>query len=222
MPIIDDPDLYDKARAIADKIYKKPSAYKSGFIVKKYKELGGKYTDDKEPKNLKRWFKEDWKDIGNKEYPVYRPTKRITKATPLTADEIDPKQAKKQIELKQKIKGEYNLPKFQLRLGSSKSNLEGLGLAPYDILPYTKKQAEKLGVKIEPSLRPEKKLDVYNKNGTKLLASVGARGYGDYPTFRKLYGDAYADRKRALYKARHEKDRHRVNSKGWFADQLLW
>ena len=32
---------------MADEIYEKPSAYKSGYIVKKYKELGGKYTGNK-------------------------------------------------------------------------------------------------------------------------------------------------------------------------------
>ena len=103
MPIIDNQDLYDKVKAYADAIYEKPSAYKSGFIVKKYKELGGTYTDDNKPKKLKRWYKEEWADIGNKEYPVYRPTKRVSNDTPLTADEIDSKNLKEQIKLKQKI-----------------------------------------------------------------------------------------------------------------------
>jgi len=48
---------------------------------------------------------------------VYRPTKRITKDTPLTASEIDPKQAKKQIKRKQIIKGSKNLPPFQKKIG---------------------------------------------------------------------------------------------------------
>jgi len=104
--------LYEKAKAIADKTYKKSSAYKSGFIVKKYKELGGKYEGVIKNIGLKRWFAEEWKDIGGKPYPVYRPTKRITKDTPLTASEINPFFAKKQIELKQKIKGNNNLPNF--------------------------------------------------------------------------------------------------------------
>jgi len=45
--MINDKELYDKAKAIADKTYKKPSAYKSGFIVKTYKDLGGTYSGDK-------------------------------------------------------------------------------------------------------------------------------------------------------------------------------
>jgi hypothetical protein len=105
--------LYDKVKVYAGQIYKKPSAYKSGFIVKTYKELGGTYTDDNKEKPLARWFKEGWKDIGNKEYPVYRPTKKINKKTPLLKTEIDPKQLKQQIKLKQTIKGNQNLPKFK-------------------------------------------------------------------------------------------------------------
>ncbi len=133
MPIILNKELYNKIKNEADKIYKKSSAYKSGYIVKKYKEMGGKYREDNEPKNLKRWFKEKWVDVSsfNSEsanstkkyisgevlnkvnYPVYRPTKRISKLTPLTVDEIDTNNLKKQIILKQKIKGNKNLPKFK-------------------------------------------------------------------------------------------------------------
>lgn len=106
--------LYDKVKKEADKVYKKSSAYKSGWIVKTYKERGGKYEDDNKPKNLKRWMKEKWVSISNEnEYPVYRPTKRISKDTPLTVSEIDPMQAQQQIKLKQKIRGEKNLPKFK-------------------------------------------------------------------------------------------------------------
>jgi hypothetical protein len=113
MPTPTNLSLYNKVKEYADTIYKKPSAYKSGFIVKKYKELGGEYTDDKKPKDLKRWFKEDWKDVGGLDYPVYRPTKRISEKTPLTPAEIKPSNLKKQINLKQEIKGELNLPKFK-------------------------------------------------------------------------------------------------------------
>jgi hypothetical protein len=112
MPEVEDPTLYEKVKERASKIYGKPSAYKSGWIVKTYKQMGGTYKDDNKPKNLKRWFREDWGDIGGKDYPVYRPFKRISKKTPLTAFEIDPKRAVQQIALKQKIKGDFNLPPF--------------------------------------------------------------------------------------------------------------
>ena len=108
MPIILDTELYDKVKKEADTLYSKPSAYKSGYIVKKYKELGGKYKDDDKPKNLKRWFKEKWEDVGHKEYPVYRPTIKVNENTPLTIDEIDKENLNKQIKQKQIIKGDKN------------------------------------------------------------------------------------------------------------------
>lgn len=109
-----DKNLYERVKREADSIYTKPSAYKSGWIVKQYKALGGTYLDTPiKNQGLTRWFKEDWQDIGNKDYPVYRPTKRITKDTPLTVGEIDKKNLREQIKLKQKIKGSSNLPAFK-------------------------------------------------------------------------------------------------------------
>ncbi len=114
-----DPALYEKAKAIVNKSYPKHSAYRSGAYVKKYKEMGGEYEDEPDGKRpLARWFKEDWKDVGNKEYPVYRPTKRVSKETPLTPEEIDPENLKLQIEEKQKIRGERNLSAFKKRGGA--------------------------------------------------------------------------------------------------------
>ena len=118
MAIPKDQQLYDKARAEADKTYKKASAYKSGFIVKKYKELyRDKYGDDKAYENgnkekaLKRWFNEKWASVGG-EYPTYRPTVRVNKSTPKTVSEIPKERLKEQVKLKQKIRGNKNLPKF--------------------------------------------------------------------------------------------------------------
>ena len=112
MPIINNKQLYQKAKQIADEKYSKPSAYKSGYIVKLYKEMGGTYTDDNKPKHLKRWFKESWGDVGKLDYPVYRPSIRVSKKTPLLMSEIEPKNLNDQIKLKQKIKGK-TLPKFK-------------------------------------------------------------------------------------------------------------
>jgi hypothetical protein len=106
-----DPELYEWVKHYAGTIYKKPSAYKSGFMVKTYKSLGGKYRDDNQPKRLKEWFKAKWEDIGGEDYPVYRPTVRVNKRTPLLVSEIDPKNLKEQIQKKQTIRGK-NLPPF--------------------------------------------------------------------------------------------------------------
>ena len=158
--MINNPELYEQAKKIADETYKKPSAYKSGFIIKKYKELGGTYTGKKdENKGIARWFKEAWKDIGNKDYPVYRPTKRITKDTPLTADEIDEKQAKKQIALKQEIKGHANLPPFK-QSTVSKANLNDYS-NPKVVYQKARKYLGK-DVIIQPSTNKNKKYMVYD------------------------------------------------------------
>jgi hypothetical protein len=98
MPMPIDTKLYEKAKMIADQKYKTHGAYKSGFIVKTYKDMGGRYIDDNQPKNLKRWFLEKWRDVGGKNYPVYRPTKIISKSkTPLTINEIDKKDLHRKI-----------------------------------------------------------------------------------------------------------------------------
>jgi hypothetical protein len=91
---------------------------------------------------------------------------------------------------------------------------------PYVITQYTRKQAKKLGVEITLSTNKAKKIDVF-KDGKK-IASIGGAGYGDFPTFMKLHGKEYADKRRKLYKIRHEKDRHVLWSNGFLADQLLW
>ena len=81
--------------------------------MKKYNELGGEFKDEPDgERNLARWYKENWTDVGNKSYPVFRPTKRVNKETPKTVQEIPKERLKEQIALKQKIKGKKNLPPF--------------------------------------------------------------------------------------------------------------
>ena len=90
----------------------------------------------------------------------------------------------------------------------------------YKILPYTFKQAKSIGVDVKPSTKAGKKIDVY-KNG-KLVASVGAITYMDYPNYLADKGKEYADERKRLYKLRHKKDIEKVGSNGWYADKLLW
>jgi hypothetical protein len=95
----------------------------------------------------------------------------------------------------------------------------------YKILPYSFEQAKKLNVTIKPSTNILKKIDVFKK-GNK-IASVGARGMNDYPTYMQkekngYYEKGYANKRRKLYKQRHEKDRHIVGSAGYYADKILW
>jgi hypothetical protein len=115
MPTPINKDLYEVVKEYANIVYDKPSAYKSGFIVKTYKKLGGTYKEDNKERDLERWMIERWEDVGHKEYPVYRPTIRINSKTPLTIDEIDKRNLKAQIKLKQKIRGDKNLPPFRAK-----------------------------------------------------------------------------------------------------------
>ena len=88
----------------------------------------------------------------------------------------------------------------------------------YKILPYTLEKARRHGLEVLPSLNKRKKIDVF-RNG-KRLASVGAAGYYDYPTFVSKFGKVFADEKRRLYKLRHWRDLRRGN--GYYANLLLW
>ena len=90
----------------------------------------------------------------------------------------------------------------------------------YKITQYSKAKAKKLGVTIKTATNKKKKIDVF-KDGKK-IASIGASGYGDYPTFLKTKGKEYADKRRSLYKKRHEKDRNVLKSNGYYADRILW
>lgn len=182
---IDNPELYEKAKELVYNQYPKHSAYRSGQLVKKYKEMGGTYSGEKPKDGLTSWFKEDWKDIGStfgksrakdkKMYPVYRPTKRVNKNTPLTASEIDPVQAKKQIALKQIIKGTSNLPPFIKGTGTE-------GIDDFSNYKKAKKNAIKyLGKKIDFRIsdKKDKKYMVLNPTTEKMIY-FGQMGYEDF------------------------------------------
>ena len=89
----------------------------------------------------------------------------------------------------------------------------------YSIKSYSKKRAAELGVKIKPSTRSGKKIDVF-KNGKK-IASIGAKGYNDYPTFKEKYGKKFADERKKAYLARHKKNIIK-NTPGYYAAKILW
>lgn len=84
---------------------------------------------------------------------------------------------------------------------------------PQTNMTKAKERARKLGVTVTPSTRKYKKLDVF-RNGEK-IASIGDIRYSDF----LLHGD---EERRRRYKQRHEKDRHKKGSAGYFADNILW
>ena len=114
MPTPSDITLYNKIKEDIYKKYPTHSAYRSGLIVKTYKEAFKKKYGNKEPyigkeektSGLNRWFQEEWKNQRNeigytKEGDIYRPTKRITKETPKTLNELSKSEIKKAMKEKQ-------------------------------------------------------------------------------------------------------------------------
>ena len=92
----------------------------------------------------------------------------------------------------------------------------------YKILPYSYNQAKKLNVIIKPSIKQNKKIDVYDLNNNNYLASIGSINHYDYPYYIKIKGKSYADKRRQLYKKRFEKSRHIKNTPSYYADKILW
>ena len=102
-----DKTLYESVKRRVYKKIPKHSAYRSGVLVKEYKEAYKKKHNSsnayvgkkKTKKGLSRWFKEEWRtQDGKKTYQskkdVFRPTKRITKETPKTFKELSNKEIK--------------------------------------------------------------------------------------------------------------------------------
>ena len=91
-----DMKLYNDIKDHVWKMYDKPSAYRSGMLVKLYREAGGKYSGDKDKdEGLPLWFASKSKnqrgDVGYKFKPdVYRPTVRVNSKTPATFQELTP------------------------------------------------------------------------------------------------------------------------------------
>lgn len=100
---------------------------------------------------------------------------------------------------------------------------------PYRISAYSKRKAAGLGVIIKSAKNHKKKIDVFKKQKDKdgkmvlkKVATIGAYGMGDYPTFLRTKGKEFANKRRAAYKARMAKNRKVVGSAGYYADKILW
>ena len=115
MSIPKDKKLYESVKKSIYKKIPKHSAYRSGLLVKTYKDRYEKKYGNrdayigkkKKKKGLDRWFKEDWKNQrGGKGYKkkgdIYRPTKRVTKDTPVTMKELSKKEKEKAMKEKKR------------------------------------------------------------------------------------------------------------------------
>ena len=90
----------------------------------------------------------------------------------------------------------------------------------YDIKQYSFDQAAKLGVTIKPSVKKGKKIDIFK--GNEKVASIGALGMSDYPTYIEDKGLDFAQNRRRLYRIRHNKNIEKKGSPGFFASRILW
>ena len=140
--------------------------------------MGGRYADDGNPKNLKRWFKEDWKDVAGMDYPVYRPTKKVSKNTPLIPSEIEPTSLVEQSILKQKIKGKSNLPPFKAK-GGKRTAKE---VKDFLDASYQKKPPAELdGFILDKQLSTDTAKVYYNPNTNEaVVAHRGTKGMLDW------------------------------------------
>jgi hypothetical protein len=103
--------LYERVKKRVYQEIPKHSAYRSGILVKRYKEaFSKKYGNSKSPykgerpgltqkelTGLTRWFNEKWVnqrgEIGySKKGDIYRPSRRVTKNTPVTWKELTKKE----------------------------------------------------------------------------------------------------------------------------------
>jgi hypothetical protein len=141
--------LYKKVKKMADKKFSsKTGIYKSSWIVKEYKRLGGRYSGKKpnvKSPGLKRWYKEKWIDLNRpirnskgkivgyrpcgrpnlkskNKYPLCRPSKRITFKTPRTYKQISDKSITKAKREKSRIRNSGNI---KFGGGESRSQYHG-------------------------------------------------------------------------------------------------
>ena len=113
--------LYEKVKEEAKKKFKVwPSAYASGWLVKEYKKMGGKYSGKKSKSSgILRWYKEKWINVCKlpkkvscgrrstkckKNYPYCRPSIKVTSKTPKLVSELSKKEIIKRCKSKRKNK----------------------------------------------------------------------------------------------------------------------
>lgn len=91
----------------------------------------------------------------------------------------------------------------------------------YKITDYSYDRAKELNVIIKNSKKKNKKIDVFSKDN-EYITSIGDDRYKDYPTYINEKGLQYANERRRLYRIRHNLNRKKVGSTGFYADKILW
>jgi len=193
MPAPTDPTLYKEAKEFIEKKYKTNSPFRSGAIVKQYKqqfkkkhESGTPYTNEG-PKNLERFFEEKWVAvnpvIGESGNPVFRPTKRVSDKTPKLLQDIPSNILRKQVSHKQKIPSEKRLSRYTTVIHHAKKggalsvgSLKNLLNASYD-----KKQKTVDNFVQDRDLSTKTSKVYYNpETGQTVVAHKGTTGFTDW------------------------------------------
>jgi len=209
MPAPSDPTLYREAKDFIESKYKTNSPFRSGAVVKHYKQLYKKkhnsddsYTETNHPKNLKRFFEEKWVSVNPTQnkggYPVFRPTRKVNAKTPQLLQEIPDNILQKQINLKQSYRQVKRLPKYTTVIHHAKKGgalevgtLKNLLKASYD-----KKTRETDGFQKDQDLSTKTSKVYYNpETNQTVVAHKGTTGFTDW--FNNL---AYAVGGETLYK----------------------
>jgi hypothetical protein len=193
MPAPTDPALYKEAKEFIEKKYKTNSPFRSGAIVKQYKqqfkkknESGNPYTNEG-PKNLERFFEEKWVAvnpvIGESGKPVFRPTKRVSDKTPRLLQDTPSNILRKQVSHKQKIPMTKRLARYATVIHHAKTggalsigSLKNLLNASYD-----KKTKETDGFIQDRDLSTKtSKVYVNPDTGQTVVAHKGTTGFTDW------------------------------------------
>lgn len=191
----------------------KHSARKMQWAVRYYKEHGGGYRGSKANNSLRRWGREKWRTSSGKKSEGKRRYLPDKKWKRLSRNDIQRTNAAK-------ARGYRQGKQYVSQPQDIKKKLWG-GECPYTITNYTKRKAKQLGVTVKKAKNSNKKIDVFNKDGKK-VATVGACGYKDYPTFLKKDGKDVANERRRAFKSRFQRHRTKRGTNAYWADQLLW
>lgn len=147
-PVPVDIKLYNKVKKEAKlKFLKYPSIYANSWVVREYKKRGGKYQGKKSDKQgLTRWFKEDWVDLNRPikkdgkivghercgrrkaqldNYPLCRPSKRVSRKTPVTISELNDSEIRLAKRKKETAKNKRNVRFKSPQAGGSATQFYG-------------------------------------------------------------------------------------------------
>lgn len=221
--------LYKQVKLEADNKFKRPtSAYKSMWIVKTYKNRGGKYKGKKEGLT-KRWREEEWIQVkpfiednkkiacgsDNRKNKVCRPLIRVDEETPITIKEL------------QKIYTDDEILKLaNMKIKDMKGRvmwkqnkfIKGGNLSKFD---KVKELVKKFGGEdVRISKRKHKKYDVYY-NGKWI--SFGDNRYEDFLDHQDpKRRDNYRNRASKIKNKYNEYTNKDPNYPNYWAFNVLW